>query len=78
MTSRYSLATLGFVKAAPTPTKHSFELYRVYRYDLTGKVSFGDLSVEAVHTIFQDGRACARFLEHHVPLWFPDLGNFFG
>jgi hypothetical protein len=72
MRSRYSLATLGFVKAAPKPT-HSFELYRVYHYDLTGKVSFGDLSVEAVHKILKDGRACARFLEHHVPLWFPDL-----
>ena len=46
---------------------HTFE------FDLTGKVSFGDLPMDLLHKLFTDGRVASKFLEHHLPLWFPEL-----
>lgn len=45
----------------------------IYCFDLSGKVSFGDLPQEAVYALFQDGRVASKFLEHHIPVWFPEL-----
>jgi hypothetical protein len=44
-----------------------------FEFDLTGKVSFGDLSTELIHKLFTDGRVASKFLEHHLPIWFPEL-----
>ena len=44
-----------------------------YEFDLTGKVQFGDLSIDEVHELFRDGRVASKFIEKHVPLWFDKL-----
>ena len=49
------------------------EFNKTYEFDLTGKVSFGDLPTETVNELFQDGRASSKFLEHYIPIWFPEL-----
>jgi len=46
---------------------------KTYEFDLTGKVSFGDLPEAVVYELFQDGRASSKFLEHHIPIWFPEV-----
>ena len=45
----------------------------VYHIDLTGKVKFGDLPEAVLNRLFQDGRVASKFLEHYVPMWFPEL-----
>jgi len=45
----------------------------IYSFDFTGKVSFGDLPEDALYDLFQDGRVVSKFLENHIPLWFPEL-----
>ena len=45
----------------------------IYNFDLTGKVRFGDLPESLIHQLFQDGRVASKFLEHHIPIWFPEL-----
>jgi hypothetical protein len=50
-----------------------FQLNQVYEFDLTGKVSFGDMPVEQLYSLFRDGRVASKFLEHTLPTWFPDL-----
>ena len=52
---------------------HTIEYNRTYEFDLTGKVSFGSLPIELLHTLFTDGRVASKFLEHHLPIWFPEL-----
>ena len=49
------------------------EFDTVFNYDLTGKVSFGDLSADKLYELFTDGRVASKFIEHHLPIWFPDL-----
>lgn len=50
-----------------------FQLNKVYKFDLTGKVQFGDMPLEQVYALFRDGRVASKFLEHTLPTWFPDL-----
>jgi hypothetical protein len=35
--------------------------------------SFGGLSESLINKMFTDGRVASKFLEEHIPLWFPDL-----
>ena len=42
-------------------------------YEFTVSASFGDLPVEVINTMFQDGRVASKFLENHLPYWFGDL-----
>ena len=51
----------------------NYTLNKVYEFDLTGKVQFGDMPAEQLHKLFQDGRVASKFLEHTIPTWFPDL-----
>jgi hypothetical protein len=46
---------------------------KTYTFDLTGKVSFGDLPTSLVNDMFKDGRVASKFLENHLPVWFPEL-----
>lgn len=45
----------------------------VFEFDLTGKVSFGDLPTDQLYKLFTDGRVASKFCEHHLSIWFPDL-----
>ena len=49
------------------------EYNKVYEFDLAGKVQFGDLPTELIHEMFKDGRVASKFMEHHLPIWFPEL-----
>ena len=46
-------------------------------YDKTFKfeveASFGNLPKELINDMFKDGRVASKFLENHLPIWFPDL-----
>ena len=50
-----------------------YEYNTIYKFDLTGQVSFGSLPAEQIYTLFRDGRVASKFLEHHIPVWFPKL-----
>jgi len=50
-----------------------YTLDKVYEFDLTNQVQFGNMPVEQLHKLFQDGRVASKFLEHTIPAWFPDL-----
>jgi hypothetical protein len=52
---------------------HQVEYNTTYEFDFTGKIQFGDMPVEQLHTLFQDGRVASKFLEHTIPTWFPEL-----
>lgn len=45
----------------------------IYIFDFSDRVTFGDLDRQTVYELFQDGRVASKFLEHYVPLWFPEL-----
>ena len=45
----------------------------IYHFDLTNKVRFGDLSEFTIYKLFKDGRVASKFLENHIPVWFPEL-----
>ena len=45
----------------------------IYHFDLSGKVQFGDLPQQELYELFKDGRVASKFLEHYIPLWFPEL-----
>jgi hypothetical protein len=45
----------------------------IYYFDMTERVQFGDLPKETLYKVFQDGRIISKFLEHYVPIWFPEL-----
>lgn len=51
----------------------AFNYDDVYTFDLTGTVSFGLFDEQFVYELFKDGRVASKFLEHHLPLWFPEL-----
>ena len=53
--------------------KYKIEFDKIYEFDLTGKVQFGDLPEQEVYDLYKDGRVASKFLEHTVPLWFPEL-----
>lgn len=46
---------------------------KTYDFDLTGKVQFGNLPLEEIHELFKDGRVASKFLEHYIPIWFPEV-----
>jgi len=37
------------------------------------EATFGDLPTELINKMFQDGRVASKFLENHIPVWFPEL-----
>lgn len=49
------------------------EFDKIYTYDLTGTVSFGDLPLETIVEILTDGRIASHFLERQLERWFPEL-----
>ncbi len=49
------------------------EYNKVYEFDLAGRVQFGDLPQALIYELFTDGRVASKFLEHHLPVWFPEL-----
>lgn len=54
-------------------SKHRIAYDQVFEFDLTGSVSFGNLSQSKVYELFQDGRVASKFLENILPEWFEDL-----
>jgi hypothetical protein len=46
---------------------------QTYEFDLSGTVAFGDLPTSLVNDMFKDGRVASKFLENHLPIWFPEL-----
>tara|TARA_B100000925_G_scaffold85656_1_gene61356 strand:+ start:1605 stop:2057 length:453 start_codon:yes stop_codon:yes gene_type:complete len=42
-------------------------------YTFEVNASFGDLPKETIDVMFRDGRVASKFLEHHLPVWFPEL-----
>lgn len=42
-------------------------------YEKTIDASFGDLPRETINAMFRDGRVASKFLENHLPIWFPEL-----
>ena len=40
---------------------------------MTDRVQFGDLPKDTLYKVFQDGRIISKFLEHYVPIWFPEV-----
>ena len=49
------------------------EFDKTYTFDLTGSVSFGDLSTSIMHDMFKDGRLASHFLERQLEIWFSEL-----
>lgn len=47
-----------------------FEYNKVYIYDLTGKISFSDISENELCELFKDGRVSSHFLQIHLTKWF--------
>lgn len=53
--------------------QYKIEFDKTYEFDLSGQVKFGDLPEQEVYELYKDGRVASKFLEHTVPLWFPEL-----
>ena len=53
--------------------KQQIRYDHTFEFDLTGQVQFGDLPIDTVHDLFQDGRVASKFLENILPVWFEDL-----
>tara|TARA_B100000287_G_C20643358_1_gene784289 strand:+ start:238 stop:708 length:471 start_codon:yes stop_codon:yes gene_type:complete len=51
----------------------NIELNKVYEFDLTGKMSFGDISIDRLYDFFKDGRNASFMLEEQLTHWFTDL-----
>jgi len=49
------------------------EYNKVFEFSLEGKVTFGDLQTDLLYLLFTDGRVASKFLENHLPLWFPEI-----
>ena len=45
----------------------------IYHFDLTDRVQFGEMPDATLYKIFQDGRIISKFLEHYIPIWFPEV-----
>jgi hypothetical protein len=52
---------------------NSVEYNKIYYFDLTGQVQFGNMPEEEIYELFRDGRVASKFLEHTIPAWFPEL-----
>jgi hypothetical protein len=52
---------------------HQVEFNKVFEFDFGGQVQFGDLPLEEVYELYKDGRVSSKFLEHYIPIWFPEL-----
>lgn len=55
------------------PKQYKIEFDKIYEFDFSGRVQFGDLPEEEVYKLYRDGRVASKFLEHTVPLWFPEV-----
>lgn len=44
-----------------------------HTYEFEVEASFGNLPKETINEMFKDGRVASKFLENHLPIWFPDL-----
>jgi hypothetical protein len=42
-------------------------------YEFEVEATFGNLPRETINDMFKDGRVASKFLEHHLPIWFPEL-----
>ena len=49
------------------------ECDKVYNFDLTGTVSFGDLKEQDIYDLCKDGRLVSHLLEPQLCNWFPVL-----
>jgi hypothetical protein len=49
------------------------EYGKIYEFNLRGQVSWGDIPIKTVYELCKDGRVSSKFLEHHIPIWFPEL-----
>lgn len=54
-------------------TEYKVEFDKIFPFDFTGQVQFGDLPLEEVYELYRDGRVSSKFLEHYIPIWFPEL-----
>lgn len=52
-------------------TTHAFDT--IYTFDLTGQISFGSLPTSTLTRIFRNGSIISKFMEHHIPIWFPEF-----
>jgi hypothetical protein len=53
--------------------KQKIQFNKTYKFTFDGKVQFGDMPLEEVYKLFQDGRVSSKFLEHYIPIWFPEV-----
>ena len=52
---------------------NSIEFNKTYKFDLSGKYSFGDLTIDQMTEVFKDGRVASHLLEVQLVHWFPEL-----
>jgi hypothetical protein len=57
---------------------HNIVFDKVYTFDLTGTISFGDLTTLALIDIFKDGRVASHLLEPQLAIWFPEIRHIKG
>lgn len=50
----------------------NFDYKKTYEFRIT-PFSFGDLGEKDLLDLFMDGRVASKFLEKHIPIWFPTL-----
>jgi hypothetical protein len=46
---------------------------KVFKFDLTNKVMFGDLTIDELIEVYRDGRQSAPVMERQLVHWFPEL-----
>lgn len=51
----------------------TIECNKIYKFNLTGRFSFGDLPEVVLSNLYKDGRVASKMLEHQFPHWFPEL-----
>jgi hypothetical protein len=49
------------------------EYNKLYTFDLTGKVSFCDLTEEQLYIAYRDARVSSHLIEYQLTHWFPNL-----
>jgi hypothetical protein len=49
------------------------EFNKVFEFDLTNKVMFGDLTKDELIEVYRDGRQSAPVMERQLVHWFPEL-----
>jgi hypothetical protein len=50
-----------------------FKFNKVYKFDLTGKIQFGDIPIEVLHNLFKDGRLASHMMERFIEKTWSDL-----